>query len=531
MSGIFVLCFCASVPLCLASPYELPSSTGAHRVVFSSDNGDFNENTRIINLQGNVQLDEIGTDDRLMKTIKARRLTVNQSSNTVRAPEDFVLEDSSGTVYGTSGIFDYAANTGYINDGRFAYRDFFFSGRRMELSPGRYLFKKAAITSCDETPPHFRIKASRIYLATDRYFLIYNNFFYLGRIPVFYFPILYKPLGGGTPFVSSFFPGYDRRSGIFVKSNYAYRFTPEIKAKLYLDYFSRLGFGMGGEGDFRASEKTNANLSVYRIRESGTEHDRWGMNGGYWHSLNRFNESDSVSYYSQSSFRLLSDPEFNNDYFRTNPFAISPNKQASLAFTRRSGTTVSRISADTRYERSKDLKSFDKSSESAPRLDFQRLPFVIGKIPAVHSFNGYFENAKDPGTAYYQRRGGGVWTVSKTVPLVRSLTLMPSASYNQSVFISTRAVSAENWVGRYSANANLRYDRLWGSLDMSYAYQARMAKNRLGKDRSAPDMGRRWKPSLRSFLYRRFPIPISGAEPLMRCATEWGAVSRAGCQP
>ena len=75
---------------------------------------------------------------------------------------------------------------------------------------------------------------------------------------------------------------------------------------------------MGGEGDFRASEKTNANLSVYRIRESGTEHDRWGMNGGYWHSLNRFNESDSVSYYSQSSFRLLSDPEFNNDYFRTN---------------------------------------------------------------------------------------------------------------------------------------------------------------------------------------------------------------------
>ena len=172
---------------------------------------------------------------------------------------------------------------------------------------------------------------------------------------------------------------------------------------------------------------------------------------------------------SDLSFRLLSDPEFNNDYFRTNPFAISPDKQASLAFTRRSGTTVARVSADSRYVRSADLKSFDKSSESAPRLDFQKLPFVIGKVPVIHSFTGYFENAKDPGTAYYQRRGSGVWTVSKSVPLMRSLTLVPSASYNQSVFISTTAASAENWVGRYGANTSVRYDRLWAAAGSPYA--------------------------------------------------------------
>ena len=143
-----------------AGAYELPSSTGTHRVVFSSEQGDFNENTGIINLQGSVQLDELGPDNKLVKTIKARRLTVNSSSSTINAPEDFVLEDSSGTVYGKSGDFDYAADTGYIDYGRFAYRNFFFSGKKVEMNSRRYLYKKAAITSCDETPPDFQIKSS-----------------------------------------------------------------------------------------------------------------------------------------------------------------------------------------------------------------------------------------------------------------------------------------------------------------------------------------------------------------------------------
>jgi len=116
-----------------AGAYELPSSTGSHRVAFSSEQGDFNENTRIINLEGNVRLEELGPDDKLVKTIKARRLTVNSSGNTVYAPEDFVMNDASGTVYGKSGVFDYAANTGSVNYGRFAYQNFFFSGKKVEI--------------------------------------------------------------------------------------------------------------------------------------------------------------------------------------------------------------------------------------------------------------------------------------------------------------------------------------------------------------------------------------------------------------
>jgi len=490
------------VALCAAAAraYDLPSSTGTHRIVFSSDQGDFNENTRIINLQGNVQLDELGPDEKLVKTIKARRLTVNSSSNTIYAPEDFVMNNASGTVYGKSGVFDYASNIGRINYGRFAYQDFFFSGKKVELDPQRYLYKKAEITSCDETPPHFKIKATRIYLAPGKYFLAYNNFFYLGRLPIFYFPVLYKPLIGGTPFVSSFYPGYDERSGFYIKSNYAYRFNSNVRGKLYLDYFTKLGFGTGGEVDYNKPEKTISNISAYRIREADTKTERWGLNGGLWHRLNRFSESDHAAYYAQSAYRMLSDPEFNNDYFRTNPFAISPDKQVSLAFTRASNTTVTRVSAAAKYYRAPDLKGFYKAYESAPRLDFQKMPFTIAKLPVLHSFSGFFESAKEVGLPYYQRKGAGTWTVSRTVPLTRGLTLLPSVFYNQSLFIATSAQTTNQWIGRYGTNVNMRYERLLGSLDLSYAYQARMVVNRFGRDRLAADKGEEVK-SLFSQLF------------------------------
>lgn len=481
-----------------AGAYELPSSTGSHRVVFSSENGDFNENTRIINLQGSVQLDELGPDNKLVKTIKARRLTVDSSSNTVYAPEDFVMNDSSGTTYGKSGVFNYASGTGHINQGHFNYQNFFISGRRVDLTPQRYLYKKAEITACEETPPHFRIKASRIYLAPDKYFLSYNNFFYVGPVPVLYLPVLYKPFIGGTPFIIR--PGYDQRSGFFLKSTFAYKFNPATRGKLYLDYFSKLGFGTGGELDYREKGKTIANITMYRIREYGTEADRWGMSGGYWHRFNRFSESDPATYYSQSAYRLLSDPMLNNDFFRNNPFAISPDKQASLAFTRATNTTVTRLSAATRYDRSADLKGFRKVYEASPRLDFQKMPFTVGKLPVLHAFSGFFESAKEAGVPYYQRKGAATWNVSKTVPLVRGLTLLPSAFYNQSLFIATSARTTDQWIGRYGASMNMRYDRLWGSLDMRYSYQARMAVNSFGRDQNAADKGEEVK-SLFSQLF------------------------------
>ncbi|MCX5784915.1 MAG: hypothetical protein NTX59_04435 [Elusimicrobia bacterium] len=474
----------------LAGAYDLPSSTGTHHMDFSADEGQFNEYTRVINLKGNASLKEISSEGKTLKIMRAVEMSVNMASRTAVSPGDFVMDDDTGTIYGKSGVFDYGADSGFVTDGRLAYKNFIFRGSRIEFNERRYLYRKASLTSCDEEPPHYRIRASRIYLVPNRYFLAYNTVFFLGRVPIFYFPVLYRPFGSsGTPFAGNFRPGYDERNGVYVKSTFVYKFNPNLSGRLFLDYFAKKGFGTGGEADYRKPEKNISNLSVYRIRETGSKLDRWGASGGYWHSFNRFSESDPARYYSQSSFRLLSDPDFNNDFFRNNPFAVSPDKQASLAFTRQSNYTLTRLSISEHYVRSADLKSFIKDSESAPRLDFNTVPFKVGPLPVLNSFTGDFENALDTGTNQYQRRGRGVWTMSKPVPFSKHIILSPSVFYDQSLFIATSAVMADQWIGRYGSNVNLRYDSLWGAFDFKYSYLRRMKVNRLGPDSKAADKG------------------------------------------
>jgi len=472
-----------------AAAYDLPVSSGTHRVHFDSDYAKFNEYTREIDLEGNVKLEEFSAADKPVKIIRARFLTVNMDSRTVVSPSDFVMDDDTGTVYGKSGTMNYGTESGRITDGRFAYNSFIFRGRSVEFDKTGYVYKKASITSCDDEPPYYKLRSTRIYLVPDKYFLAYNNVFFLGKLPVFYLPVLYRPLVGGTPFVSIFRPGYDQRNGFFIKSTFVYRVSATTRAKLFLDYFTRRGIGTGGEFDYRKPEKNITDVSVYRIKESAIEKERWGANGGYWHMLNRFNESDPAQYYSQGVFRLLSDPQVNNDFFRSNPFAVSPDEQASVALTRKTNYTLTRISASGRETHTADYTRFEKAESSIPRLDFNTVPFSVLKLPVLHTFSGNFENARDAGAAFYQKRGNGVWTVSRSVPLAPRFTLSPSVFYNQSVYISTVSGGTDTWVGRYGGGATLRYDRFWGSLDLGYAYTRRMMKNKMEDASRAPDKG------------------------------------------
>lgn len=488
MSKLIFLALFAAAAARPAGAYELPSATGTHRVRFESDEAQFNEYTRVIDLSGDVKLEEVSPADRVVKLIRAKNLTVNMDSRTVVSPSDFVIDDDTGIIYGKSGHMDYGAQTGHINSGRFSYRNFVFRGRTIEFDHENYTYKKASITSCEEDPPHYNLRASRMYLVPGSHFLAYNTVFFVGRLPVFYFPILYKPFGGGTPFVSIFRPGYDQRNGFFIKSSYVFRVNPETRAKAFLDYFGNRGIGMGGEIDFIRREKNISNASFYRIREYGMEKDRWGAGGGYWHRLNRFSESDSAQYYSQGYFRLLSDPRVNNDFFRSNPFAISPDEQASVALTRKSNYTVTRISLSGRETRSPDLKEFKKANSSMPRLDFNTVPFKVPGLPVMNSFGGYFENARDEGQPFYRKRGNGTWTVSRSVPLARRVTLSPSVFYNQSVLISTVSGGLDTWTGRYGGGATLRYDKAWGSLDLGYSYTRRLRNNKF-RNSTAADKG------------------------------------------
>jgi len=465
--------------------YELPAPPSSHTLQFQADETYFYSKGKVINLKGHVVLDEVYGGS-VTKTIMAEEITVDISSQTAVSPGKIVLKQNGLTVTGDSGEFDYEKGVGIVRKGRLKAGGVIFEGKKLTLSQNRFVYRHASLTTCDYIPPHYRITSSLVDLEPERRFIAFNNFMFIGKIPVFYFPVLYKPMGKGTPFISSFYPGYNERNGFYLKSNYMYRFTPFSRGKIYLDYFSRKGFGTGGEYNYHRKEKNLTNISYYRIREYGNKRERQGMSGGFWHY---FGAGKRYSYYGQSFFRWLSDPGFNNDYFRDNPFSVSAGKEANVAFTLRGLKSVMRVSAASKYTRNSVTNNFEKSYESAPKLEYSASGIKFRKLPFVHNFNFNFQNSREENVSYYQKKGGADWNVTTNYRISKSFTFYPSFLWNQAVMLSTSAFVSDKWVGRWQSNLVLRYDRLWGNVDLNYFYRERLKSNKLKKDIHSSDSG------------------------------------------
>ncbi|MCR4938530.1 MAG: hypothetical protein K5930_00310 [Treponemataceae bacterium] len=86
-------------------------------------------------------------------------------------------------VQGNSGAINLSSGTKLIISS-----DLFVKG-----NSGTVTFKDGILTFCDEEDPHWKIKASRIWLLPGNEFGFLNALLYIGHIPVMYFPFFYYP--------------------------------------------------------------------------------------------------------------------------------------------------------------------------------------------------------------------------------------------------------------------------------------------------------------------------------------------------
>jgi hypothetical protein len=84
-------------------------------------------------------------------------------------------------------------------------------------SSGTVTFKKGSLTFCEDPEPHWRIRASRIWLLPGNEFAFLNAVLFVGNIPVFYLPFFYYPKDEMI-FNPAF--GYREREGYFVQTTY-----------------------------------------------------------------------------------------------------------------------------------------------------------------------------------------------------------------------------------------------------------------------------------------------------------------------
>ncbi len=463
-----------------AAEYELPASTDPGKITFSAEDLEYDKANDVLKLRGRAYVHYSTW------TLKAREVDLDMKTQTAAARDTVALEDGKNVVFCDSATVNFERREGTMEGVSAGFSPWYIQAKKLEISQGKQEYEGANLTSCNYVPPHYVIRASKLTIYPGTSLWARNAVFYLGDVPMMYFPSFYRSLRRGSAISSSFELGYDEQNGARIQTATLIKTNPRYYSRLYLDYFTRQGPGTGLELD---AEPPGGRSSVlgYRIHERRTGLDRWTVLGNVYQAL-------GSTYSIQGRAQLLSDPQFNTQYLRSSYFQVTPELINNLALTRRTPWTTTRLSYSRRDVQDATGLVFQKVQESAPRLDFITAPYAVLGIPVLHTFTSFAESAFDPSSGTWHQTVQGRYELVKTIPLVRGLALTPRVNYQETYYdqLSTPTLAAPingAFVGRYGADMDLRWANPLGDTDFDYSYEARMAPNASVRDASAYDYG------------------------------------------
>ena len=438
----------------------------------------------LLKLEGHVVLKETTW------TIRAGEILVDLDTRTAAVSKGLEMDDGTSVVFGDSGFFDLAAQEGRLKGARAGYAPWRISAAQADIfSDRRVLFHHARFTSCDHPQPDYHIRASEVRLKPQKYLWAWNPVFYIRNVPVFYSPFLWKSLREKRLVRTRVSPGYDQRNGAFARTMTLFNVAPSLYGKLYLDYYGAQGPAFGSELQYHASEDGRGVLYGSRIRENHSGQERWAVLGDAYRTIRS-------SYAFQARLQAQSDPDFNNDYSRSNAFRVTPDLINGAALVRRTAQSTTRVSYS-RLDTSSGSGGYARQSESMPRIDFQTASMGLRGSPWLTTFSMFADNSFQAAHGFLQRSAGASAETTRTLRLMRGMSLTPKLSFGETYlsrhddptsFGSIRTFQ-DTFVGNYLLGGDLRFRSPFGFLDAQYAFNRRLKPDTLQDDAGAMDRG------------------------------------------
>ncbi len=470
------------------SVYALPAppETGSH-LDFSADHLDYDRGRALIHLKGDVRVKESTW------TLRGDELWIDTARHRGRSEGFLFIDDGSGAVSGAPGDFDFMDHTGELYNASAGYGDWRVHAKSLVVDEQRRLYYGGAdFTSCSYVPPHYHFHASRATVVPGDYLFAHNVVFMLGKLPLFYTPLLYHSLAATHFLRFRVQPGYDRRNGVFLKGTLTTQHSETWRSKFFLDYYANAGIGAGGELIHRAGDDSRGILSVYHINEHPTDSPdvkkRWALNGDLYQGF-------ASSFAVQGHLQAQSDAKFNNDYARSSLFPVTTYLSNSGALIYRLPRMTTRLSYN-RQDNAISTRTFVKAIEDE-RLDVNSAQLRFFGLPWLNTLSGFADNNYTIGRPYLQKTVGGTWEGTRVFALTRRISFTPRVNYNETFYdwnsvANTNAISTifHNYtVGRYTTAGTLRLRTLAGDLDVTQTYTRRLQPDSFSVDAAAVDHG------------------------------------------
>ena len=246
------------------------------------------------------------------------------------------------------GVSFYTAESGIYNidtkqiraiNAKTESQPYFLSGEAVtEISENTYRITNGTFTTHDSPKPDFHMRAHTIRVYENDRVIFQNVTFYIGNVPVFWWPYMYQSLNDSFSFLVS--PAYLSSWGPSLLTQVSFPITEQIRARLRLDYRGRRGLAVGLDStiDYGKDDSSTAKIRSYYIQDQNPNLNQTGVprkdvpTGRYRLSLeDRTNFTQDI--YGIANITKLSDQWIMEDFYPAE-FRIDPVPDNVVALTK-----------------------------------------------------------------------------------------------------------------------------------------------------------------------------------------------------
>lgn len=498
----------AAAPAC-AADNTLPPPDGDGFVYFTSDQANLEPNSQKINLTGNVTLIQ-KTPDGKKRTVTGENITFDQPNTTITSVGPITVEDGQGGVLrGENVSVNYTTQDFTADNLTTEYPPLRIVGaKQISSKDGKRILRGAEVTCCNKPDPHYTVSVGKLSVSPQKRVFGTNAVFKLDGFPVMYLPVFWRSLDSQKPWTTYVDFTQSNKVGFGILTSTVFKPVLNLRPTLMLDYYTKSGVGIGG-GLTAVESPTLRGAGEFLYINDQADYDeidlnssnRWGFQGGYWwemyDSSDHFKNPSGALYQFQTQFRKVSDPYFNDTFFRSNPYIFMPDQETNFSVSRQTRRSTLRVSYQEKDIFAWDKQEFLAEKRSLPEIKFMLLPFNDPVFKTANrlevEFNNtstlQYKNGIPNEEGPYQRQAHARWTAEKSFRLTRGLTFAPSAFYDQTVTFDDKQYGKDAWVSRVGTDLNLQTRTFLGTMDFGYQFTKRLSTGTLSSDHLSPDKG------------------------------------------
>lgn len=301
---------------------------------------------------------------------------------------DFNTRTKTGTFHVASGIASIA-NRG-IDRSFFGTQEpaAYFWGLTVEkLGPRTYRVTHGGFTTCVQPTPRWEIISDSAVVTLDEHAVLKNSILKVKDVPLFYLPIMYYPINKEDRATGFLMPQYGTSTirGTTLSEAFFWAMNRSRDATFYGDYFSKTGYGYGGEYEYVQAPGSQGKVDVQIIREHNSSYTQtngtvtnipadssYSITGGMAQKLPlSLHLSGNANYFSS----LVSQQRYQQNIYQ----ATNTTRTYSVGLTGNWGANGLSVATDRSEVFTDPLDSTVVGSQ--PRVDFNRAEKEIGSLP------------------------------------------------------------------------------------------------------------------------------------------------------